>query len=269
MHQVWHLSPSGEILHTWGSYGTAPGQFNEPCDVAVDALGDVYVADTWNHRVQKFTAEGEFLLSWGRLAEVDGNDASGWGAFFGPRGVAIDSQGAVLDATGGGGGETTGTSVIYVADTGNDRIQAFDSEGQFLRVFGSSGDGLGQLDEPVGLAVGADGLVYVADTWHRRIQVFDPNGLPLQAWEMPVWANLRLDDRPHLAVTADAVLATDPVYQRILVYSTMGEPQQALRDLDSAPVLGGIDLTAEGVVVSDRMLSELVVYPFDDGDRDP
>ncbi|MBN1813311.1 MAG: TIGR03663 family protein, partial [Anaerolineae bacterium] len=61
MHQVWHLSPSGEILHTWGSYGTAPGQFNEPWDVAVDALGDVYVADTWNHRVQKFTAEGEFL----------------------------------------------------------------------------------------------------------------------------------------------------------------------------------------------------------------
>lgn len=247
-HQVWHLSAEGEILTRWGEYGTAPGQFHEPSDVAVDAQDNVYVADTWNHRVQKFAPDGEFVLAWGRLAEVNRNDATGWGAFFGPRGIAV-----APDEVGG---------AVYVADTGNDRVQVFDTEGQFLRVFGGSGVELGQLQEPVGLGVGAEGDVYVADTWRRRIQVFDAVGLPKQAWDVPVWGNLRLDDRPQLAVSAGSVWATDPVNQRILVYDANGEVRRVVRDEGAGFVPGGIAVAPQGLVITDRALSQLLVYPL-------
>jgi hypothetical protein len=111
--------------------------------------------------------------------------------------------------------------------------------------------------------VGANGEVFVADTWHRRIQVFNSDGFFARAWDVPSWAGLRLDDRPQLAVTADFVIATDPVYQRVLIYDLTGELQQVMLDSTTPPVPSGVDVTADGVVVSDRVLSQLVVYPLD------
>jgi len=67
----------------------------------VDSSGNVYVADTGNHRIQKFNASGEFLAKWG-------SEGTGDGQFDCPYGVAVDSNGNV-----------------YVADMGNDRIQKF------------------------------------------------------------------------------------------------------------------------------------------------
>jgi sugar lactone lactonase YvrE len=256
-HLIWHVTLAGDIVDVWGGYGTDPGQFNEPADVAVDADGNVYVADTWNHRVQKFAPDtvgfdGEPLASWGRFAKVTANDAAGWGAFFGPRGIDIGPEGNV-----------------YVTDTGNNRVQVFDAQGKFLRVFGIAGDGFGQLREPAGIAVGADGEVYVADSWNHRIQDFHTSGLPMREWGVPVWGNLRLDDRPQLAVTADSVIATDPVYQRILIYDLAGELQYVVRDSTTPPVPSGVDVMADGVVVSDRVLSQLAVYPLDGASESP
>ncbi len=256
-HLIWRITLAGDIVDVWGGYGTDPGQFSEPADVAVDAAGNVYVADTWNHRIQKFAPDtvgfdGEPLASWGRFAKVTANDAAGWGAFFGPRGIDIGPNGNV-----------------YVADTGNNRVQVFDAHGKFLRVFGSAGDGFGQLAEPVGIAVDADGEVYIADTWNHRIQVFHTSGLPMREWDVPAWGNLRLDDRPQLAVTADSVIATDPVYQRILIYDLAGELQRVMRDNSTPPVPSGVDVTADGVVVSDRVQSQLVVYPLDGTSESP
>ena len=250
-HLIWHMTLAGDVVDVWGSHGAAPGQFNEPADVAVDAAGNVYVADTWNHRVQKFAPDtvgfaGEPLASWGRFAKVTANEAAGWGAFYGPRGIDIGPDGNV-----------------YVTDTGNNRVQVFDAQGQFLRVFGVAGDRDGQLREPVGIAVGANGEVFIADTWHRRIQVFNSDGFFARAWDVPPWSSLRLDDRPQLAVIGDLVVATDPVYQRILVYDSSGELQQVMRDSTTPPVPGGVDVTAAGVVVSDRVLSQLLIYSFE------
>ncbi len=256
-HLIWHMTLAGDIVDVWGGYGTAPGKFNEPADVAVDADGNVYVADTWNHRIQKFAPDtvgfdGEPLASWGRFAKVTANDAAGWGAFFGPRGIDVGPEGNV-----------------YVTDTGNNRVQVFDAQGKFLRLFGVAGDGDGQLREPVGIAVGANGEVFVADTWHRRIQVFNSGGFFARAWDVPSWAGLRLDDRPQLAVTADSVIATDPVYQRILIYDLAGELRYAMRDSTASPVPSGVDVTADGVVVSDRAQSQLVIYPLDGASGSP
>jgi len=65
---------------------------------------------------------------------------------------------------------------VFVADTGNHRVQVFDPEGRFLRSWGRKGELPGEMNEPAGLAVCASGLVYVADALNRRVQVFWQDG---------------------------------------------------------------------------------------------
>ncbi len=126
-HRIQHYQPDGTLLNSWGSFadrmqGDAPGgTFNEPWGVAVGPDGSVYVADTWNHRVQKFTADGEFVNAWGDFGQAENEYA-----FWGPRDVAVDSEGRV-----------------FVTDTGNKRIVVFDENGKFLSSFGSAGHGAG------------------------------------------------------------------------------------------------------------------------------
>ncbi len=117
------------FLLSWGSNGSGPGQFNNPFGVAVDSLGNVYVTDYGNHRVQKFTSAGVFLAEWGSLGSGDGD-------FSYPQGIAFDSR-----------------DNVYVSEGGNHRIQKFTSAGTFLDKWGSLGSGNGQFLYPVGIAV--------------------------------------------------------------------------------------------------------------------
>ena len=91
-----------ELAH-WGSYGTGPGQFNQPFGIAVDAAGNVYVSDTENNRVQVFTNDGAFLQQWGGYGYAPGQ-------FYRPTAVAVGPDGR-----------------IYVSDAWNNRIQVFGS----------------------------------------------------------------------------------------------------------------------------------------------
>ena len=89
-----------------------------------------------------------------------GTQGSGNGQFNNPEGVAVDSS-----------------DNIVVADTGNNRIQVFNSTGTFQSKFGSLGGGDGQLNSPKGVAVGGSGNIVVADSDNNRVQVFTCNEL--------------------------------------------------------------------------------------------
>jgi len=211
--QVLHFASDGGLLNSWGEYGSADsgsaqaGTFNEPWGIAISLDGYVYIADTWNHRIQKFSSDGNFLTSWGHFGQMETPDA-----FWGPRDVAVDQFGNV-----------------YVSDTGNKRIVVFNDEGRFISEFGEVGLEEGQFDEPSGLDFDLEGNLYVADTWNQRIQVFSPdeNGIAQNysnQWDVEGWYGQSLDNKPYLSTGPEGyVYTSDPELSRIIVFTPEGE----------------------------------------------
>jgi DNA-binding beta-propeller fold protein YncE len=141
-----------------GTFGTGPGQLNFPYDVAVDAGNRLYVADNQNNRVDVFDATSlSFLSTLG---------AQGYGPGTGNMAV-VRSVGALTDVPGGG---------VDVADTANDRIQAFGPDGALGAIWGLSGRGPGYFTRPRGVAFAPDGGIAVADAFDERIALFAPDG---------------------------------------------------------------------------------------------
>ncbi len=252
-HRIQHFDPVGNLINFWGGFSgsdaskAATGLFNEPWGVAVGPDGSVYVADTWNFRIQKFTADGTFLKAWGSSSSADPNYA-----LYGPRAVAVDSKGRV-----------------FVADTGNKRIVIYDSEGNFLAKIGEAGFGSGQFNEPVGVAIGPDGRLYVADTWNQRVQIFQElDGVWQYQKEWPIagWEGQSTDTKPYLAVSSDGrVWVTDPGDARVLVFDAEGKflfTFGALgNDSSSFALPSGIAVDASGkVYITDTDNNRIMVF---------
>lgn len=253
-HRIQHLSPDGNVLGVWGHFaditaGEAPGgTFYEPWGIALGPDGTVYVADTWNHRIQKFTPDGEYLDSWGYFGQGETLEA-----FWGPRDIAVDSNGRV-----------------YVIDTGNKRIVVFDQEGNPVSEFGEVGYNIGQFDEPVGITIDSDGKIYVADTWNQRIQVFKftPDEIfeTINDWEIVGWYGQSLDNKPYITVNdRDRLFVTDPEGYRILEFSTDGKFIKYWGDYGSGPsnfgLAGAVAIDPEGNIwVSDTNNNRIVHF---------
>ncbi|MCI0730793.1 MAG: hypothetical protein L0332_29275, partial [Chloroflexi bacterium] len=147
-HRIQKFDSDGNYLAQWGSLGTGNGEFDAPSGVAVDAAGNIYVAEQYNHRVQKFDSGGNYLTQWGSPGSEDGQ-------FNYPWGLALDAPGNV-----------------YVADTFNYRIQKFDSGGNYLAQWGRVGRDNGQFVLPQDVTIDAAGQAYIVDTFNHRIQKF-------------------------------------------------------------------------------------------------
>ncbi len=240
-HRILHIASDGSLLRQVGSFadaftGDAPiGTFNEPWGVAVGPDGSVYVSDTWNHRIQKFTQDLTPVKMWGQYGQPVPGDSASAGSFWGPRGIAVDANGNVL-----------------VADTGNKRIVVFDKDGNYITEFGSAGFDPGQFDEPVGVAVAPSGTVYVADTWNQRIQSFTPSEdgtfyFPALQWDVNGWFGQSLDNKPLIAVGANEhVFITDPEGYRVIEFTADGQFVRTWGDFGSGSAEIGL---AAGVTV--------------------
>jgi DNA-binding beta-propeller fold protein YncE len=170
--------PPPVYLSKWGVEGGGAGQFDAPLGVAIDAAGNVYVAEEKNDRIQKFDHDGAFQLMWGWGVDDGSNEfqictarcrkgipGPGTGQFQDPADVAVDSSGNV-----------------YVADRNNSRIQKFNSSGGYLLQWGSYGTVDGRFRDPRGLAVDYSGHVYVVEFLGDRVQKFDSNGAYVTKW---------------------------------------------------------------------------------------
>jgi sugar lactone lactonase YvrE len=140
-HQVIKLSPTGEVLLTLGTPGQAgdpPERLNQPMDVAVAPNGDVFVAEG-DHggnsvaRISKFSADGRFIMSWGRPGPAPGELRI-------PHGLAFDAGGR-----------------LYVADRGNHRVQIFAQDGTYLDEYRGFG-------RPSDVFIDGNGLLYAIDS---------------------------------------------------------------------------------------------------------
>jgi DNA-binding beta-propeller fold protein YncE len=145
-------SESGENVATYGERGTKPGEFNIPVMLDIDDDGNLYVVDSGNFRVQKFTQDGEYISSFGSVGRR-------LGQFARPKGVAVDSQ-----------------MNTYVIDTAFGNFQIFNKDAKLLMFVGDRS----QLTMPTkymlpaGIAVDEAGKVYVVDQFFRRVDVYKP-----------------------------------------------------------------------------------------------
>lgn len=129
-----------------GPLQVGDGQFHEPTAVAVDGAGNVYVADSGNHRIQKFDPNGKFLAKWGRKGTSTAQ-------FDTPRGLTIDGKGDIL-----------------IVDQGNDRVQKFTMDGRFIELWGGSGKSEGRFDFPQDIGIDAEGNIYIVELLSHRVQ---------------------------------------------------------------------------------------------------
>ncbi len=265
-HEISAFNPDGSFIEGLGQEGTAFSsdavQFNRPNSLSIAPDGTIYIADTWNYRVQILNDEFQPLDFFGQPGTF-GFDApvSPTDALWGPRDVTVSDDG-----------------LIFVSDTGNKRVRVYrEEDGVILHQYdiASGGSAPGQLDEPSGLVVSDDGRLFVADTWNRRISVFTLDGAYLDSYDVRGWYEEQ-GNRPYLAIDEQRGLlyTTDPDAGRVLVYTLSGEcvgsfgqPAATNPTLGQFGIAAGIAVDEAGFVyVVDNQLGrvlQFMPFPYD------
>ena len=160
----------------FGESGEHASQFKGPVSDAIDAAGNVWVVDYNNSRVQEFSPSGTFIK------------AFGWGVSDGKAEFEICTSNCRAGIAGAGNGQFSKpediainheTGNVYIADKGNNRIEEFKSNGEFVRKFGEYGTAPGQLNSPMGIGIDPKGNVWVGDYYNNRVDQFTAEGVYL------------------------------------------------------------------------------------------
>ncbi|MCL2726593.1 MAG: NHL repeat-containing protein [Polyangiaceae bacterium] len=148
---------------SWGTFAT----FYSPAGLTVDALGNVYVADTNNNKIREVTSEGKVttIAGTGIPDHIDGSTLSS--TFYGPTGIVVDA-----------------TGTLYVADCINNNIRKIMTNGEVITLAGSGAAGLidstgadAAFNIPVGITIDANGNLFVSDTFNNVVRKVTPDGV--------------------------------------------------------------------------------------------
>ena len=242
-HCISVFTPEGHKIRSFGSQGSAQGQFSTPRGVAVDRDDNIIVMDAGNDRVQKVTSEGKFLVTVG----TRGSSAL---QFNLPTGVGINSMNdkvyileqnnhriqilnmdltyfSIFGVRGAGDGQFNNPydiafdsiNNLYIVDHGNHRIQVFTPDGKFLRKFGTKGSGNGELNIPYSIAIDGNDTVYVADCYNYRISIFTTQGQFLRSIGSRGAADGQLQLPQGVAIDKDGfILVSDRGNNRIQIF---------------------------------------------------
>lgn len=192
-------SSTVNFLARFGGRSDVDGAFDRPQNILIGPDGNVWVLDSYNNRVQKFSPSGAFISKFG----TKGTSA---GQLTYPLAFAFAPDGNIL-----------------VADTGNHRVQKFAPDGTYLTKFGQLGTEPGRFARPSGIVTDAAGNIYVADTSNNRIQKFDSNGQFLAAWGEAGAGQVQFNEPMDLAMASDGnLLVADMRNHRIQKISTSG-----------------------------------------------
>jgi len=143
--QKFQLNRKSVLFEIQGA-GNADGQFNRAEGLSLSPEGNLFVADSCNHRIQVFSADGTFLKSLGKAGTARGE-------FSYPYDIRIDDVGNQ-----------------YICEFGNSRLTILDSKGQVIELIGQAGSLPGEFNNPWSLALDSKGNLYVADSQNHRIQ---------------------------------------------------------------------------------------------------
>ena len=162
---VFLFNPAGELLKSFGA-----GVFVWPHGLHVDPDGNVWVTDARGednrgHQVHKFDSDGELLMSLGK-AGVAGD---GMDEFNGPSDVLVAPNGDIFVVDGHG-------------SEGNNRVMKFNSDGEFIKTWGTTGKEDGEFRDPHALAMDSTGRLFVGDRGNSRLQIFDQDGNHIETW---------------------------------------------------------------------------------------
>ncbi len=225
-HQIVVLDASGNTVRSWGTAGTAPGQFGTIEDVAVGPGGKIYVLEAPDpDRVQVFNPDGTL----DHVVKLQPSSAAG---------LTVGPDGAV-----------------YIADPAGNRIWQYTTEGVFQTAYSGSHSPGNGLNQPVDVVVGADGLLYVADLLGRVVQLDPTSDTIRKSWAVGIGTSFGAS---NLAISGNLLYVTDPDRSVITVVDTAGGRVDRVGAPGSGP---GQFLQPVGVAVG----PEGLVYVSDSG----
>ena len=220
-HRIQTYDADGNLINSFGKKGNGNGEFYYPKGIAVDSEGFFYVADCWNHRVQKFSQDANKDGSW-KFVNSFGSYGEDAGKFNEPYDIAINKD------------------RIYVLDRCNHRIQVFDKNSNLHGIIGQRGtvieEDLAELFDtpltlfsspafefPTGISIDSSGNIYIADSGNHRVVKLRQDGEVLLTFGQK-GSNLGEFQYPHdIAIDSnDTIFISDLNNNRIQAFTPQG-----------------------------------------------